>query len=72
MPDWTKALKYPPSEITCRCGALFHAYATFDGDIGRMVLKTPCSGCGNADTFRKISAARESMNLGSDDIDKIP
>lgn len=71
MPDWANVLKYPPSEITCRCGALFHSHAMFDGDTGRMVLREPCPGCGKADTFRKISSPPELIRLGPEDIEHI-
>jgi len=70
MPDWTRVLQYPPSEITCRCGALFHTHIMFDGDVGRMILREACPGCGKADTFWKISGPRESMGPGRDDIGK--
>lgn len=51
MPDWTNVLKYPPSEIFCHCGAIFHSHAMFDGNTGRMVLKSSCPGCGKSDAF---------------------
>lgn len=68
MPDWTRVLQYPPSEITCRCGGLFHTHAMFDGDVGRMGLKSPCPGCGKDDTFWRIKTAPESQRLGQGEI----
>lgn len=68
MPDWTNVLKYPPSEIFCHCGAIFHSHAMFDGDTGRMVLKSSCPGCGKSDAFWRISTAPESQRLGPGDI----
>jgi hypothetical protein len=71
MTDWTRVLKYPPSEITCRCGALFHTHAMFDGDVGRMVLREPCPGCGHADTIWRVSSPPERMSLGHGDTEEV-
>ena len=72
MVDWTIVEKYPPNEITCRCGALFHAHAMFDKEKGRKVLRRPCPKCLRDDNFWKISSAPESMTLGPGDLGAPP
>ena len=62
--DWSEFNKWPESEITCGCGAVYQSHCKFVNEPKRgTVSRRPCPGCGRTDDVRQASSPPERMTI---------
>lgn len=75
-PDWTVFDQYPPSELTCQCGAVWHSHSKIIYVKALQTLvhvaRTPCPACDKRTTIvRARSSERDSLAYGRGDVGRV-